>query len=320
MTLAISKAVEDRREGGDLRVDGQHVGRRARTPPRAGLGASSSSRTARSRSASSRRPSSTAPRSYRSAATSTTALGLARRSRTTSRRPGQLGQPVPHRRARRPRRSRSSTRSATRRTSTAAGRQRGQHHRVLEGLPRVRRGRQRPEDPEDVRLPGLRRGAHRQRRGSPGTRHDRDRDPDRQPGELGGPPPRATSPAAWIHRDRPGRSSPPTGAGSKAARSASSSNSPSRRACSPLLQRRRARRRPKAAGSSARSPGTASRTPSGRSPPPRYRSPSRSSGVRRPRTRAVTRPAATRPETSALTDGVAAARRNVTSGASTCRN
>ena len=43
------------------------------------------------------------------------------------------------------------------------GRQRRQHHRLLDGLPRVRGRRHRRVHPADVRLPGGRRGADRQR-------------------------------------------------------------------------------------------------------------------------------------------------------------
>ena len=48
-----------------------------------------------------------------------------------------------------------------------AGRQRRQHHRVLDGLPRVRTtaGAGRPRTPADVRLPGRRRRADRHRQG-----------------------------------------------------------------------------------------------------------------------------------------------------------
>ena len=54
--------------------------------------------------------------------------------------------------------------------------------RVLDGLHRGPRGRQRDPDPEDVRLPGRRRGADRDRPGGHRAVDDRDRDPDRQPG------------------------------------------------------------------------------------------------------------------------------------------
>ena len=85
-------------------------------------------------------------------------------------------------RARRPPRSRFSknwARSAARRP-LHPGRQRGQHHRLLEGLPRGRRRA------ADVRLPGRGRGAARPRRPRRAARDHRQRDPHRQPGAVGG--------------------------------------------------------------------------------------------------------------------------------------
>ena len=65
-----------------------------------------------------------------------------------------------------------------------AGRQRRQHHRVLEGLPRVPRRRCHRRAAADVRLPGRRRRAAGA--GSPGVRpgHHRHRHPDRRAGVL----------------------------------------------------------------------------------------------------------------------------------------
>ena len=60
------------------------------------------------------------------------------------------------------------------------GRQRRQHHRLLEGLQRGRAAA------ADVRLPGRRRGAARARRAGRAPRDGGQRDPDRQPGALGG--------------------------------------------------------------------------------------------------------------------------------------
>ena len=51
-----------------------------------------------------------------------------------------------------------------------AGRQRRQHHRLLDGLQRGPRRRQRHASPADVRLPGRRRRADRQRRGGRASR------------------------------------------------------------------------------------------------------------------------------------------------------
>jgi len=74
--------------------------------------------------------------------------------------------------ARRPRRAA--------RRALHTGRERRQHHRLLEGL---RRGRQRAAD---ARLPGRGRRADRERRAGCRARDGRQRDPDRQSGALGG--------------------------------------------------------------------------------------------------------------------------------------
>ena len=60
------------------------------------------------------------------------------------------------------------------------GRQRGQRHRLLEGLPGARRRA------ADARLPGRGRGAARARRAGRASRDRGQRDPDRQPRALGG--------------------------------------------------------------------------------------------------------------------------------------
>ena len=99
-------------------------------------------------------------------------------------RAGQLGQPGPHR-GPEDRGVRDRRRARRRpRHPLPAGRQRRQHHRLLAGLPRVRRGRQRRPDPADVRLPGRRRRADRRRRAVVATRDHRHRHPDRQPGVV----------------------------------------------------------------------------------------------------------------------------------------
>ena len=78
-------------------------------------------------------------------------------------RPGQLGEPGP---AGGPEdrglRDRRGPRRRPRR-ALPAGRERRQHHRLLAGLPRVRRGRARHPHAPDVRLPGQRSGADRAR-------------------------------------------------------------------------------------------------------------------------------------------------------------
>ena len=121
------------------------------------------------------------------------------RARRARRRDGrELDQPVPHRgpedgRVRDLRRARRRARRALH-----PGRQRRQHHRVLEGLRRVRRRRTRDEATAHARAgrpPG--RGAARARRAGAAPRDDRHRDPDREPGELGaGDRAHATSRAA----------------------------------------------------------------------------------------------------------------------------
>ena len=67
-----------------------------------------------------------------------------------------------------------------RRRALHPGRQRRQHHRLLAGLPGARRRA------AHARLPGRGRGAARARRAGRATRDGRQRDPDRQPGPLGG--------------------------------------------------------------------------------------------------------------------------------------
>ncbi|VWX45661.1 hypothetical protein MICRO116_210022 [Micrococcus sp. 116] len=113
--------------------------------------------------------------------------------------PRELRQPGPHRGAEDRRvRGRGHPRRRPGLPPAARG-QRGQHHRVLEGLPRVRRPLREPargrlgrraargghEDPRDVGLPG--RGRRPDRPGPPRDRpgHDRHRHPDRQPGLVG---------------------------------------------------------------------------------------------------------------------------------------
>ena len=104
-----------------------------------------------------------------------------------------------------------------------AGRQRRQHHRLLAGLPRVRRRRHRHPHAADVRLPGRRRRADRDRRRSSSTRRrspPRSGSATRRPGPRRWPP--GTSPAAASTPSPTGRSSPPTGCWPAARRSSSS--------------------------------------------------------------------------------------------------
>ena len=121
MTMAITKAVEEGGEGGHLRLHRQHqrLRRRLRRPRRADLRRARAAGQDRAWASWPRRWC-TAPSCCRSRATSTTACALA--SKLADRlpgAPGQLRQPVPHGGPEDRRRSRSSTRSATRPTSTA---------------------------------------------------------------------------------------------------------------------------------------------------------------------------------------------------------
>ena len=98
----------------------------------------------------------------------------------------QLDQPVPHRGPED--RGVRDLRRARRRARRALhpGRQRRQHHRVLEGLlASTRRDGLHHEVAADARLAGRGLGAARARRAGAAPRDDRDRDPHRQPGELG---------------------------------------------------------------------------------------------------------------------------------------
>ena len=85
-------------------------------------------------------------------------------------RAGQLGQPGP---AAGPEDRRLRDRGRARRRPRhplPAGRQRGQHHRLLDGLPGVLLARARVAQAADVRLPGVRRGPDRGRRAGRRTR------------------------------------------------------------------------------------------------------------------------------------------------------
>ena len=150
----------------------------------------------------------------------------------------QLGQPVPARGAEdRGVRDRRGARRARR--AVHPRRQRRQHHRLLEGLPGA------GPRAADARLPGRGRGAARARRARREPRDRRQRDPDRQPGPLGGgdggdAPTRAA-------RSRPSatrRSSTPTGCWPRARASSASRPAPRRSpGCSSTAAGRRAARR-----------------------------------------------------------------------------
>ena len=126
-------------------------------------------------------------------------------------RPGQLGQPLPHRgpEDRRLRDLRRPRRPA--RLPLHPGGQRRQHHELLEGLPRVPRGRRHRPPARDVRLSGGRRGAARAGPQGRGARDHRHRHPHRQPGARRRSARRArTTRAASSTRSPTTRSSPPT--------------------------------------------------------------------------------------------------------------
>ena len=204
MTMAISKAVEEGAKAVICASTGNTSASRRglRRPGRDGL-RGARARRARSRSASSPRRSCTARKLLQVDGNFDDCLDPgARARRALPGRAGQLGQPVPHRGAedrgvrdrRRPRRRA--------RHPLPAGRQRGQHHRLLEGLhastPPTASPTQRPRD---VGLPGRGRRADRARRARHAPGDDRHRDPHRQPGVVGpGASPRATSPAASSTR------------------------------------------------------------------------------------------------------------------------
>ena len=186
MTMAVSMAVEPRRHRGDLRLHRQHQRerrrlrgpgrddlRRARAPGQDRPGQAGPGPGARGPAAPGRRQLRRLPRAGPQA------------GRQLPGRAGQLGQPRP---ARRPEdRGVRDRRRAGRRARRAlpAGRQRRQHHRLLEGLQAVRRGRPGHPDPADARLPGQRRGADRPGRAGARPGDHRHRDPDRQPGVVG---------------------------------------------------------------------------------------------------------------------------------------
>ncbi len=98
---------------------------------------------------------------------------------------GELGQSRSHPRPEdRVVRDRRRVRRRTR-CALPAGRQCGQHHRLLEGLRRIRRGRARYQATEDARIPSRRFGADRARPCGREPVDHRDSDPHRQSRELG---------------------------------------------------------------------------------------------------------------------------------------
>ena len=141
MTMAITKAVEDGREGRRLRVDREHlgVGRGVRRARRAHLwrrDPAGSDRAGQARAGAH-------PRRAGGAGAGQLRRGARRRPRARPPRRGhgrELDQPVPDRGPEdRGVRDRRRARRRARR-ALHPGRQRRQHHRVLAGLPRVRSG------------------------------------------------------------------------------------------------------------------------------------------------------------------------------------
>ena len=169
-------------------------------------------------------------------------------------------------RARRPRRSRSSTPSATPRTSTPAGRQRRQHHRVLEGLPRVRA----PTAPRDAHA--ARCGASRPPGAAPLVLGHPVAEPETIATAIrignpaswdAGRSPRATSPAGSSRPSPTSRSSPRTGC-SRAEEGVFVEPASAAGVAGLLAARRAGAGRPRGAHRRAPSPATGSRTRSGR--------------------------------------------------------
>ena len=188
MTVAVSKALTHGAKARDLRLHRQHlgVGRRLRGARRAHL-RRSRARRARSRSASSPRPSRTAPGSCRSRATSTTAWS------SPARPPHDY--PVALVNSVNPAGSRGRRRAAFEICDVLgrapgrplpAGRQRRQHHRLLDGLHASTTPT--ASSPSAPRMFGFQAaGAAPLVHGAPVRRpgDDRHRHPDRQPGLLG---------------------------------------------------------------------------------------------------------------------------------------
>ena len=163
MTVAVSKAVEARRQGGHLRLHRQHRAsrRRLRGPGRADLrGARAAGQDrarqagpgagARRQAAAGRRQLRRLPGAGRASSPLDYPVAL-----VNSVNPDRLDGPE-DRRVRDRRRARRRARRPL-----PAGRQRRQHHRLLDGLPRVRDAGGATPRAADVRLPGRRRGADR---------------------------------------------------------------------------------------------------------------------------------------------------------------
>ena len=146
MTVAISRRRRGGREGGGLRLDRQHLGvAPPPTPPGPGMTCAVLVPRGQDRRRQAR-PGDRARRALLQVEGNfDDCLELARKlADELPGRAGQLGQPVPHRGPEdRGVRGRRRARRRARRP-LPAGRQRRQHHRLLEGLPRVRRRRRPP--------------------------------------------------------------------------------------------------------------------------------------------------------------------------------
>ena len=303
MTVAITKAVAGRaRRRSSAPRTGNTSASAAAYAARAGHDLRRArARRARSRSASWPRRSCTAPGCCRSTATSTTAWRSPASCPLDY--PVALVNSVNPDRHRGPEDRRVRDRRRARRRPghpLPAGRQRRQHHRVLEGLPRVRTptaSSTRPPRMCGFQAAGAAPIVHRRSR-SPQPVDHRHRDPDRQPGVVdagGRRPGRVRRPDRRGHRPGDPRRVPAARPRGGRLRRAGVGAPASPGCCRPPRPGgcRRASR------SSARSPATASRTRTGRSPARRPRSPSRST---RSRGRGSARPGLTRPS-----DAVAAA-------------
>ncbi|CAA9509499.1 MAG: Threonine synthase, partial [uncultured Solirubrobacteraceae bacterium] len=168
------------RRGGHLRVDGQHRRqrrrlRRPRRSDRRGHRAGGQDRGRQARpGADARRPRDRAARQLRPGAPPGARAGQA-----PAHRAGQLGQRIPPGGAE-DRRLRAARGARRPRCALHPGRQRGEHHRLLEGL----RGERRQA--ADARHAGIGRSSAGSRRARRAPRDGGQRDPHRQSGALGG--------------------------------------------------------------------------------------------------------------------------------------
>ncbi len=252
------------RDGDRLRLDREHVAPRPRRMARPPASRSSSfcrpGKIAAGQAAPGPGRGSQGPRRPRQLRRRADGRSRARRAARAPDHPRQLGQPVPA-----PRPADGGLRGLRRPRRPAGrpgdpGRQRRQHQRLLDGLPRLPRGRRHRPPAPHVGVPGRRRSADRPRPPGRAPRDVRDGDPHRQPCVVGqgGRRPRRVGRA---HRGRHGRRDLRGLPGRDRARRdllrAGLGSEPGRR---PEAAARTAGSTP-APGSSACSPATGSRTP-----------------------------------------------------------